>query len=103
MTENKEQIYHKDSFDYDSIDGSYINNQEEQNESFILDETETARLKKFRENHAKCQWDDEGNYKFGAIGGSIVITFTKTGLGNIIVCLCNGCHKSANITNFDSF
>ena len=102
MDKNKDQKYKKDTFDYDSIDESDIYDQKNKHESFILDETETARLQKFRINHSKCQFDEEGHYKFRPIGGSIDITFTQTGIGNILVCRCNRCHKYTNITNYDA-
>ena len=69
--------------------------------TFKLDKVETARYQKFIQNHRNCQFDENNRSKFGAIGGGFSVTFKLSGEGNIIVCKCEGCNESANITNFD--
>lgn len=70
---------------------------------FELDEAETNRYKKFRSMHLKCLFDEHGISKFGTIGGGLSIKFTPTGLGNLVECHCEGCGKTEDITDIDSW
>ena len=102
MAENEKET--KDNFDYESINEDSIEEGKKiEKKTFTLDEIETLRYHKFLENHHNCQVDKNGKSKFGAIGGGISVELTPTGIGNSITCKCEGCHKYANITNYDSW
>ena len=91
----------KDSFDYEKIDAS--SNADGSTKKFELNKIETARYKKFAKNHYGCLFDKETKEnKFGAIGGHLSISFSITGVGNFVKCHCEGCHKYADITDYDS-
>ena len=91
----------KDSFNYEKIDGSSIADGE--TKKFELNKVETARYKKFLQNHCECMFDKETKEnKFGAIGGHLSISFLHTGVGDFVRCHCAGCKKYADITDYDS-
>ena len=101
MAETKDT---KDNFNYESINEDSIEEGKKiENKTFVLETIETLRYHKFLENHHNCRIDKSGSSKFGAIGGGISIELTPTGLGNVVICKCEGCHKYANITNYDSW
>lgn len=69
---------------------------------YRLSATEYFRMKKFYETHKECRVDPEtGKHKFGAIGGGSSITFTPTGLGNLVSVKCHGCGSEIDITDID--
>ena len=104
MTDNKEPKKFKDDFNYESIDAEYVQSKKIKNETFEFNKVETARYLKFRENHHNCLFDEKTHEsKFGASGGGISIIIEPTGIGNCILCKCQGCNYSVNITDFDSF
>ena len=70
---------------------------------FELDKIETARYKTFWNEHRQCRIDKNGKPRFGGIGGGMSIKFTPTGLGNLVECHCEGCNKTEDITNIDSW
>ena len=103
MAENKNIPKRKDIFNYESINEDFIKNEKIEEESFTLNKVETLRYQKFKENHDKCQFGNNGENKFGAIEGHMSISFRPTGIGDIIICSCKGCKTSINITDYDSW
>lgn len=58
--------------------------------SFKLNEKEMERYEKFKKEHRAC-------------GGLVEVSFTPTGIGNIVKMKCNGCGKNKDITDVDSW
>lgn len=62
--------------------------------NFKLNEVEQKAYEEFISQHKGC-----ASKFYSAIGGKISITFTPTGLGDIIVVKCNKCGKEKDITD----
>ena len=95
---DKEKI---DKFNYESIDENYIKNKDIEEIEFTLLDSEYELYQDFLKKHEKCQFDKDGKNKFGPYKGCISIKFTRTGLGNVAVCKCNGCKASSDLTDYD--
>lgn len=80
------------SYAYANIKEEYIN----PNVCFSLDEKESKEYKDFCKKHRECEF-------VSTTGGKISITFTPTGLGNIVSVKCSGCGEIKDITNTDAW
>ena len=101
MNQSKNEEKKIDNFDYDTITEDSIANKDINEKEYKMNKVETARYNKFLEIHNKCLKDENGENKFGAIGGGISILFETTGIGDVVVCKCGGCNKKVNITDYD--
>ena len=91
----------KDEFDYNSINEDSIQNENIENLSFTLNKVETVRYNKFKENHYSCSHTKEGMNKFRCHGGGLIVKIETTGIGDIVICICRGCNKQVDITDYD--
>ena len=64
--------------------------------NFKLNEAEQKAYEEFISKHKDCKFSS-------TIGGKISITFTPTGLGDIIVVKCNECGKEKDITDISNW
>lgn len=64
--------------------------------NFILNEKEQEAYNKFIKKHKNCEFPS-------SIGGKISLTFTGTGLGDIIEVRCNCCGKTKDITDISNW
>lgn len=63
---------------------------------FKLNEKEEQNYKEFCKEHRECEFAS-------TIGGKISITFTPTGLGNIVEVKCNACGETKDITDISNW
>mgnify|MGYP006873230167 CR=1 FL=1 len=103
MNEVKKTEKKFDKFNYESIDENTIKNENIEEKTFTLIESETEQYQKFLKRHKKCQLDKNGKNKFAPNEGGISVTLTLTSLGNMVECKCHGCKTSKNITDYDSW
>ena len=64
--------------------------------NFTLNEKEQEEYNKFVKKHESCEFPS-------SIGGKISLTFTGTGLGDIIEVRCNCCGKTKDITDISNW
>lgn len=62
---------------------------------FRLSSEEEKQLDEFKKKHRH----KNGNISYA--GGDITISFTPTGIGDVVICRCNICNKEKNITDYD--
>lgn len=63
---------------------------------FKLNEKEEQNYKEFCKEHRGCEFTS-------TIGGKISITFTPTGLGNIVEVECHACGETKDITDISNW
>ena len=64
--------------------------------TFTLNETEAQEYHDFCNKHKSCEFSS-------TTGGKISITFTPSGLGDVIVVKCNKCGKEKDITDISNW
>ena len=66
---------------------------------FKMSMVEYMRWEKFRKMHHECMYDENGFYKFGAIGGGMKLTFHFKADGTYEVHgFCEGCNSGINLS-----
>lgn len=71
---------------------------------FTLDEVETNRARKFKNEHNHNEdFKKEGKLAFTALGQQFTYEITPGGLGDCVVIKCNQCKDSEDITNIDNW
>ena len=58
----------------------------------LMNENEKKSYDDFIKKHKKCKFTS-------TIGGKITVEVTGTGLGDILVCVCNACGEKKDITD----
>ena len=66
---------------------------------FKMSRVEYMRWEKFRKMHHECMYDENGFYKFGAIGGGMKLTSHFKADGTYEVhAFCEGCNSGINLS-----
>ena len=66
---------------------------------FKMSKVEYMRWEKFRKMHHECMYDENGFYKFGAIGGGMKLTYYFKADGTYEVHgFCEGCNSGINLS-----
>ena len=66
---------------------------------FKMSRVEYMRWEKFRKMHHECMYDENGFYKFGAIGGGMKLTYYFKADGTYEVHgFCEGCNSDINLS-----